>query len=276
MRRETLAIWLIATAGAVGARAGGPELQPGSPPAPARIELAAGLYLRPIANEAFVIVHACPWPANSLLVAMPDGTLVLAGTPYTAAATRTVLDWTRRRFGDRRIVAVDTGYHVDNLGGNEALLTAGAAVYGSDLTIRLLRERGERMREVTLGLVGDPNSPAYRLHAGLRFVPPDRSFPIRDGLSLHFGGESVEVYYPGPSQAPDKVVVYFPARRILFGSCLILAGDRPGNTADADLAQWPEAVRRLRRFPVDIVVPGHGDRLDPGLIQHTLDVLAAR
>lgn len=271
MWRTVLAVCLIVTAAA----ADSPDA---APPATAagRIELAADLYLRPIGNEAFVIVHTCPWPANSLLIALSDGTLVMAGTPYTAEATRAVLDWARRRFGDRRIVAINTGYHVDNLGGNQALLDAGAAVYGSDLTIRLLRERGEHMRQVTLALIGDPKSAAYRLHAGLRFVPPDHAFPIRDGLRLTFGGEEVQVYYPGPSQAPDKVVVYFPGRRILFGSCMILAASRPGNTADADLARWPESVRQLLRFQADVVVPGHGDRLDPGLIQHTLDVLAAR
>ncbi len=270
MWRKILAAVLIAAACA---GAAGPAPLPGTD----RIALAPDLSLRPIAGrDAFVVVHACPWPANSLLVVMPDGTLVLAGTPYTADATRAVLDWARGRFGGRRIVGIDTGYHVDNLGGNQALLDAGAAVYGSDLTIRLLRERGEAMRQATLAMIGDAKSPAHRLHAGLRFVPPDHPFPIHDGLRLTFGGEDVEVFYPGPSQAPDKVVVWFPARRILFGSCLILAGPRPGNTADADLAQWPEAVRRLRRFSAEIVVPGHGDRLDPGLIQHTLDVLAAR
>ncbi len=248
----------------------------GSPLATARIDLAPDLYLRPIGDGAFVIVHAYPWPANSLLVEMPDGTLVLAGTPYTAAATQSVLDWAWRQFGERRVVAIDTGYHVDNLGGNQALLAAGAAVYGSDLTVQLLRDRGEIMRQVTLKLIGDPHAAAYRAHAALKLVPPNHVFPLRDGLRLTFGGADVQVFFPGPSQAPDKVVVYFPARRLLFGSCLILAGDRPGNTADADLEAWPQAIRRLARFPADIVVPGHGDRLDPGLIANTLEALARR
>jgi metallo-beta-lactamase class B len=54
---------------------------------------------------------------------------------------------------------------------------------------------------------------------------------------------------------------------------MILGGDL-GNTADADMAAWPDAIRQLLPLPVDVVVPGHGDRLDPGLVQHTLDVLA--
>lgn len=246
-----------------------------SPQPSRRIDLAPDLHLRQIGEGAYVIVHVFPWPANSLLVEMADGTLVLAGTPYTPEATNTVLAWTRRRFGARQIVAINTGYHVDNLGGNPALLDAGISVYGSDLTVQLLREHGEQTRRLTLDLIGDTNSPIYQSHSHLRFAPPDHVFPLHEGLRLVFGGEDVRVFYPGPSQAPDKVVVYFPARRLLFGSCMILAGDRTGNTADADLRRWPESIRKLAQFPVDVVVPGHGDRLDPGLIQHTLELLAA-
>ncbi len=249
----------------------------GPPPArgvESQADLAPGLQVRPIGRGAYVVVHVFPWSANSLVVEMTDGTLVMAGTPYTPEATKTVLNWTQRRFGPRRMVAIDTGYHVDNLGGNAALLEAGVPVYGSDLTVTLLRERGETMRALTLRMIGDPASPYYRAHAALRFVPPDHVFAAAEGLRLTFGSESVEAFFPGPSQAPDKVVVYFASRRILFGSCMILCGDRPGNTADADLRSWAKAVQKLRRFQAEVIVPGHGDRLDPGLIQHTLDLLA--
>ena len=74
---------------------------------------------------------------------------------------------------------------------------------------------------------------------------------------------------------PDKVVVYFPARKLLFGSCMVIGMDQLGNTADADLASWPEAIKKLQAFPVDVIVPGHGERLGPDLLQHTLDLLAA-
>jgi hypothetical protein len=57
---------------------------------------------------------------------------------------------------------------------------------------------------------------------------------------------------------------------------MILAGDRTGNIAEADLARWPEAIRSLQSLPVAVVVPAHGERLDPGLLQHTIDVLGRR
>lgn len=244
-----------------------------SPETKQRINLASDLYLRPIGNGAYVICHVFPWLCNSVLVEMADGTFVMAGTPCTPKATQQVLAWVKREFGERKIVTINTGYHVDNLGGNQALLDAGIPVYGSDLTVKLLKERGEQTRQATLKLIGRTDSPIYAAHASMKFVPPDHVFQIQDGLKLSFGDEDVRVFYPGPSQAPDKVAVYFPARKLLFGSCMILAGDKVGNTADADLKQWPESVRKLKQFPADVVVPEHGERLDPGLIQHTIDLL---
>jgi hypothetical protein len=72
------------------------------PPLLQTIDLETGLHLRRVARDAYEITHALPWPANSLLVEMADGTLVLVGTPYTPEATRRLLAWARSRFGERR------------------------------------------------------------------------------------------------------------------------------------------------------------------------------
>jgi len=114
------------------------------------------------------------------------------------------------------MIAIDTGYHVDNMGGNQALLEADIPVYGSDLTAKLILERGEQNRQSMLAAIGDPQSPAYQAEMAMKYLPPDHIFPIAQGLTLVFGGENVQVIYPGPSQAPDKVAVYFPEREIAF------------------------------------------------------------
>lgn len=238
------------------------------------VALGPDLSIRTVAASAYEVTHTFPWPANSLLVEMRDGTLVLAGSPYTPEATRRVLDWASAHFGRRPMVAINNGYHVDNLGGNAALRAAGVPVYGSDLTVRFLGERGEVMRKRTLEMIGDSASPSYAVHASLAFVAPDRVFPAAEGLSLTFDGEEVRVIHPGPSQGPDKVVVYFPSRKLLYGGCMILAGEKAGNVADADLESWTRAVSTLLTLPVKVVIPGHGDRTDARLVEHTLEVLA--
>ena len=239
-----------------------------------RLDLSAELYIRQVRPDVFVVTHAFPWPANSLIVEMANSDLVLVGTPYTPEAMAEVLAWMALRFGERNILAINTGYHVDNLGGNRTLIEQGIPVYGSDLTAQLLAERGEQTRQLLLDMLGGTtNERYYQAQAEIPYLPPTQLFPIEQGVTLQFGDEAVQVYYPGPSHAPDKVVVYFPTQKVLFGGCLILGGDQVGNIADADLEHWAAAVRLLEQFDAEIVVPGHGERLDAGLIEHTITVL---
>jgi metallo-beta-lactamase class B len=48
-----------------------------------------------------------------------------------------------------------------------------------------------------------------------------------------------------------------------------------GYTADADTQKWPRSVEKLLNIYKDakIVVPGHGNYGDTGLIKHTIEVL---
>jgi len=269
---------MIRRSGSSDESAGGPgsELETAFPERDTfeRVDIGEDLYVRRVEAGAYVITHSFPWAGSSMLVAMGDSQLVLVDTPYTPEATRTVLEWAAAEFGDRHVVCINTGYHYDNLGGNEYLVQQGIPVYGSQLTAELLEKRGDEMRRMTLGWLSAPGYESYYdVHCSLPYVAPTHLFSLEEGLSLTIGGEEVQVYYPGPSHSPDNVVVYFPDRKILFGGCMIVGMDRLGNTADADLESWLEAVRSLYRFDFEVLVPGHGDRVDPGLLEHTIDLL---
>jgi metallo-beta-lactamase class B len=245
-----------------------------SPDSYERFDISEDLYVRKVQAGVFVITHSFPWPGNSMIVEMKSSDLVLVDTPYTPEATREVLQWVETQLGEREITAINTGFHCDNLGGNSTLIEQGIPVYGSGLTAKLLEERGEEMRAMTLDWLQAPQYQRYyEAHEALAYVAPTHLFELDGGLQLEFGDETVRVYYPGPSHSPDNVVVYFPSRKILFGTCTIIGWDKVGNTSDADLEAWPESVRDLARFDFDVLVPGHGDRLDPGLLEHTIDLL---
>lgn len=240
-----------------------------------RFVLDKDLSVRSVQPGVYIVTHSFPWPANAMLVEMDDSTLVLVDTPYTPEATKDLLDWAESQFGEREIIAINTGFHYDNLGGNAYLLERGIPVYGSDLTARLLGERGDAMRALTLSWLKSPQDQRYyEAHRDLPYAAPDHLFVLEDGLRLEFGAESLEVYFPGPTHSPDNVVVYFPGRKILFAGCMVFGTDKVGNTSDAELAAWPESIRRLYQFDFDKVVPGHGDRLDKELLEHTLNLLA--
>jgi hypothetical protein len=210
---RALACALLACIGCATRPSAAPSATPANPSLSQTIALDPGLHVRPVASGAYEITHELPWPANSLLVEMADRTLILVGTPYTPEATRRLLDWARSSFGERKMVAINNGFHVDNLGGNAALRAAGIPIYGSDLTVNLLRERGEKTRQHILDMIGNVDAPAYATHAWIRYVPPDHVFSITKGLVLKFGDEEVRVIYPGPSQAPDKEAL-LPSTRL--------------------------------------------------------------
>ncbi|GEM_PF-350527 len=230
------------------------------------------LTVRTLRPGVWIVVDEKPYPANSLLVEMRDSSLVLVHTPYTPEATRRLLTWMAARFGERRLVAVNGHFHPDAAGGNEALIKAGAEVWGSDHTVRLLVERQGKIRDMMVKSLKDDPAAAEKFR-NLEIPPPNHVFQEASGTKLRFGNETVEIIYPGPAHSPDNVAVWFPHLKILFGGCAILAGDRVGNRSDADLARWPEAIRRLQTMGAELVVPGHGSRTDPDLLEHTLKVL---
>jgi glyoxylase-like metal-dependent hydrolase (beta-lactamase superfamily II) len=231
--------------------------------------------IREVLQGFYIITHSFPWPHNSLLVEMQNSDILLMDTPYSPEATNELLKWKKTKFGNRNVVAVNTGYHYDNLGGNGALIAAGIKIYGSNAIPVLLSQKGEALRALTLSWLTDPKySEYYEAHKNLKYIPPNTLYSLQTGLILKFGNESVVIYYPGPTHTSENVVAYFKDRNILFGGCMILAGDSAGNTADADMTEWPKSVEKLRQFKIDLLIPGHGDRMDPQLIDHTLDILA--
>jgi metallo-beta-lactamase class B len=185
-----------------------------------------------------------------------------------------MLDWIGARFGERRVTAVATHFHVDALGGNAALRAAGVRTHGSTHTAKLLAEQGEAMRAATLAALKDRPEDAAAIR-DVPLLPPEHLFAPADGLSLDLEGTPVRVLFPGHGHAPDNVVVHLPTLRVLFGGCLVAARDHLGNLADADLEAWPAALRALKALPADHVVPGHGDRTDPALLDHGLRLLEA-
>jgi glyoxylase-like metal-dependent hydrolase (beta-lactamase superfamily II)/peptidoglycan/xylan/chitin deacetylase (PgdA/CDA1 family) len=231
--------------------------------------------VRRIAPGSFLVLSPRPFPANALLAEMPDRTLVLVGSPYDGQATKALMRWVRDGFGERQWVAINTHFHLDGSGGNAVLREAQVPVYGSDLIKSLIFERGEEARRNTwqAWAASDP-AWAQRIKAA-ELSAPDKVFPAQQGLTLTYGGERLEVRYPGPGHSPDNMVVWFPDRKLLFGGCLVLGRDRVGYAEDADLARWPASVNSLRKLQPALVVPGHGAVGGPELLEKTARIVAS-
>jgi metallo-beta-lactamase class B len=240
--------------------------------------LSENLFVTEIEKDVFVINHSFPWSSNSLLIFASKSDCVLVNTLCDNQSAKLLIDWIKNNFGEVNIIAINTGFHVDNLGGNEYLLSKGITVYGSNLTAKLVAERGQKEKNQLLDWFKSPeNKKYYDTYKDMTFVPPNRVFDINEGLHLRIVDEDVNVFYPGPSHTIDNVVVYFPKKKILFGGCMIKSLDSKdaGYTADADMLKWPRSVEKLLSIYKDakIVVPGHGDYGDTALIKHTIELL---
>jgi glyoxylase-like metal-dependent hydrolase (beta-lactamase superfamily II) len=220
-----------------------------------------GLSLRELAPDVFLAVQQSPnqSSANVLVVRVRDGSLVICSSPYDTTATRALVHYLRARFSPTRIVAINTHFHVDGTGGNEAYAAEGVETYASEHTAALQAERGSAGPEGMARYVeaADPEL-AQRVRT-TKVVRAQRIFPESVGLTLKFADESVRVIFAGGGHSPDNVVVHFPERGVLFGGCMVRAHPGLGNTADADLAHWAMTAEAAGDLGARIVVPGHGD-----------------
>jgi metallo-beta-lactamase class B len=242
-------------------------------------QLMEDLFVFELQKDVLLVRHSFPWPANSLLVKVSAADWVWADTPYTPEATRLVVKWMYTKYGEHiRLTEINTGFHIDNLGGNKELLKWKIPIYGSSLTCQLLKTKSRATMAKMLGWLGGPEHKKYfDTYQSFVFYEPTKRFDINKIQTLRLRGATVEIFYPGPTHTYDNVVVYFPGKKILFGTCMVLALDAasPGYVDDGDLLEWPKSLRRVRdRYRrAALVVPGHGEAGDLALLEHSIKIL---
>ncbi len=240
-------------------------------------QLSDELQIRLIVKDTFLVTHSFPWPANSLLVRYPGRYIVWVDTPYTDSGTEQVWKWIKSELGNEKIIEINTGFHNDNLGGNGFLYTKSVDVFGSSLTVKLLRDCSEKTKSQILNWLKKPEFIKYFVaHSKAKYFPPKNIFYIESNEVLGLLDGLIEIYYPGPSHSKDNLMVYFPDKKLLFGGCPVksLFSRGLGFTGDADIPEWPISLRRvLARYKDSvIVVPGHGEVGGLELIKHTLSL----
>jgi glyoxylase-like metal-dependent hydrolase (beta-lactamase superfamily II) len=187
--------------------------------------------------------------------------------------------------GPSGVVAIDTGTSYAH---GQALLAAIAAV--TELPVRLalvshtqpeflfggaaFRERGipVRMHRRTAGLM------ASRCDSCLKTLRQQLGNGPMQGTTMYGAdqvfdathelegiGRPVRVLYFGHSSGPGDVAVLDPASGVLFAGGLLDAGRIP-DIQDSDLRGWRSALQALRALGVRTVVPGHGERSSPQII----------
>ncbi|MGH3720703.1 MAG: MBL fold metallo-hydrolase [Pseudonocardiaceae bacterium] len=111
-----------------------------------------------------------------------------------------------------------------------------------------------------------PRDPAL-----VRPVVPDHL--VTEPVGIDLGGRRVLLTHPGLGHTDHDVAVWSPDTGVLFAGDLVEQGADPDFT-DAYPLHWPTAVTELLGLTPRIVVPGHGDPVDPTFVTTQRDDLA--
>lgn len=235
--------------------------------------LDSNLKIKGISKDVFIITHTYPWDSNSLVSIMENGEILIVDTPYNNQAMESVLGWIEKKYGKRKITAINTHFHIDRLGGNEVLKNNNIPIYSSELTVKAIEERGTASLVLLKSWVNDKQIKIY--YKNFCYTYPTNIFDSKKGLELTFGNERIEIKYLGSGHTYDNLVVFFPDKKIIFGGCMILSNKATniGNISDGDLNSWIDSMNKVNTNGYETVIPGHGEEGNVDLIKHTLDLL---
>lgn len=187
--------------------------------------------------------------SNGLLVRGELGTLVI-DTGCSDEDMARICDWAEENLGPV-VAVVITHSHIDSMGGIDEAHARHLPTISHILTQGLAEKEGKSKPQIGF----------------------DESYDLQE---LGIQGEC---YYAGAGHSVDNIVVWLEEEKVLFGGCFIRPpGSKSlGNTADADIGEWPDSVQSvLNRFGgIEHVVPGHSRHGGAELLSHTLDLLKA-
>jgi len=162
--------------------------------------------------------------------------------------TKELLQAIRKISGKPIKIVVNTHYHADHVGGNEAIGGAGAMIIAHD-NIR------KRMTTEQISIFMNETTPPYAKDA-LPLVT------FNDRMSLHMNGESVTAYHVANGHTDGDSVIHFPVSNVIHMGDMFFNGLYPYVDLDAGGSiQGLVAAADLALSLADDstrIIPGHG------------------
>ncbi|MFZ4477771.1 MAG: MBL fold metallo-hydrolase [Saprospiraceae bacterium] len=189
---------------------------------------------------------------NSAVVIGDDSVLVMEAqaTPVMANALiekiRTVTDKPIKYL-------ILSHYHAVRVLGASAF--HGAEIIASDKTLEMINERGEQ----------DFKSETDRFPRLFRSVEsiPHLTYPTQTfskDMTIHLGKRRVELKHLGAGHTRGDIIAWIPDCKALFSGDLLEYGATP-YCGDAQLAEWPATLRKIKALKAETAVPGRGNAL---------------
>ena len=255
--------------------------------------------VKEVAQGTFAYVQQGGWGFSNAGLVTDKGESLLVDTLYDARLTQQMLDALRKVSGAaaRIDTLVNTHANGDHCWGNQLLDAAniissraaaeemlelspqlmhnllrasrGVLRMGAlaQLPLRLLGRLGLRrasaLAEAARFLVG--NFGAFEFDKVSLRVP---NTTFEGQLNVRVGDTEVQLIEVGPAHTRGDVIVYVPARRVVFTGDILFIGSHP-IVWEGPVSNWVAACDRLLELDVDVVVPGHGPVTDRRGVRET-------
>jgi cyclase len=152
---------------------------------------------------------------------------------------------------------VYTHYHADHIYGGSKFPRA--TIVSHALTRRLIVEKG-------YDALAEAQSQTPEL-SDIKLVLPSVVFDSGE-MNLHLGEKTVQLFH-SPGHTPDSIAVFVEEDKVLFAADTLL----PVPTIfDGDLETLITSLKRLKEWPIDSIVQGHGEVILRGEVTERIDL----
>ncbi len=144
---------------------------------------------------------------------------------------------------------IDTHHHADHTTGNCFFLPA--EIVGHEYCRQAVIKGG------ISNLNGRPES--WKVGAEeLKLAPPVTTFDDDSKITYRYGNTEVRVMYNGgPAHTWGDALIYLPQYKILWAGDVAFFYVAPA-AQSGHISKWIEAIDRINKMDVDVIVPGHG------------------
>ena len=213
----------------------------------------------PTVSEVADGIYLLAWQGGNIGISIGDDGVVLVDDQYAPLAPRNLAALRELTDAPLRFV-LNTHWHGDHTGGNEAMAGEGALIIAHDNVRKRLAE----------GLL-------------LREVPPATgdALPVvtfDSAVTLHFNGETVHAFHVDPAHTDGDSVVHFRNADVIHTGDLFFNGIYPfidGQSGGSVQGVIDAASRVLELCkPTTKVIPGHGPLADCDDLRAYRDMLS--
>ncbi|MEO8250163.1 MAG: MBL fold metallo-hydrolase, partial [Burkholderiales bacterium] len=194
--------------------------------------------------------------SNAGFVITDDGVVVIdaLGSPTLA---NELIDEIRRLTKQPIRYVIVTHYHADHVYGLQAFKAVGAEILAHPAAREYLNSETAKLR-----LEASRQELFPWIDETTKLVPADRWLD-QESTTLKVGSFDFIIKHVGPAHTPEDLVVFVPARGVLFAGDLVFRGRIPF-VGQADSERWIASLKTLIELKPRVMIPGHGPMsIDP-------------